>query len=243
MLYDASKDALILGGGVLFDSLTGNVDSFSGLWDALTGTSDVAPEGSYEFGSTYAFPGVFDVNLRRRIIAAPYSDADLFDSRQGNIDSWPGLFDGDELDGTDCHLYVRSTADDPSGSPTWGTWRQLTNNVLRGRGFQFKLIATTTNSSQNIAVSELGVTLELQQRIEQSATLTSGAAQYTATFTNAFYETPGIGITAQNMATGDYYTLADLTRTSFKITFRDSGGTIISRDFQYTAVGYGKEIP
>lgn len=241
MLYDAGKDALILGGGVLFDSLSGNVDSLVGTWDALTGTSGVAPEGTYEFGATYSFPGVFDVNMRRHIIAAPYSDADLFDSRVGNIDSWPGMFDGAELDGTECRVYVRATPDNPSGSPVWGAWRQLTNNVLRGRGFQFKMVATTSNSSQNVAVSELGAVLELQQRTEQSTTLTSGAAQYTATFTNAFYEAPGIGITAQNMATGDYFVIADVTRTNFKITFRNSAGTIISRNFQYAAVGYGKE--
>ena len=243
MLYDPSKDALILSGGVLFDSLVGNIDSLSGNWDVLTGTSGVAPEGSYEFGSTYSFPGVFDVNMRRRIVSSPYSDATLFDSRIGNIDSWPGLFDGDELYGTLCRLYVRATPDDPSGSPTWGAWRQLTNNIVRGRGFQFKLVATSDDASQNVAVSELGAVLELQQRTDNSATLTSGAAQYTATYPNAFYEAPSVGITAQNLATGDYFVLADITRTSFKITFRNSAGTIISRNFQYTAVGYGKEIP
>jgi len=181
--------------------------------------------------------------MRRHIVSSPYSDATLFDSRIGNIDSWPGLFDGDELNGTECRLYVRATPDDPSGSPTWGAWRQLTNNIIRGRGFQFRLTALTQDSSQNVAVSELGAVLELQQRTETSATLTSGAAQYTATFTNAFYEAPSIGITAQNLATGDYYAIADITRTSFKITFRNSAGTMISRNFQYTAVGYGKEIP
>lgn len=242
MLYDAGLDALILAGGGFFDALSGNIDSLVGNWDSLTGTASVASTGEYEFGSTYEFPGVFDVNMRRHIAAAPFATDDLFDDRLGLIDDWSGLFDGDTLSGTNCKVYVRATPDDPSASPTWGPWRELTNNIVRGRGFQFKAVATSDSPSQNIAISELGAQLELQQRTEQSATLTSGTAQYDVVFTNAFYETPGLGITAQNMATGDYFTLSNLDRDGFSITFRNSGGTIISRNFQYTAIGYGKEV-
>lgn len=242
MLYDAGLDALILAGGGFFDDLTGNIDSLVGNWDALTGTASVAASGEYEFGSTYEFPGVFDVNMRRHIAASPFATGNLFDDRLGLIDDWAGLFDGDTLEGTNCRVYVRATPDDPDVSPTWGPWRELTNNIVRGRGFQYKAIATSDSPSQNIAISQLGAELELQQRTEQSATLTSGTAQYDVTYSNAFYQTPGLGITAQNMATGDYYTLSNMSRTGFSITFRNSGGTIISRNFQYTAIGYGKEV-
>jgi hypothetical protein len=32
------------------------------------------------------------------------------------------------------------------------------------------------------------------------------------------------------------------TRTGFSVTFRDSAGTAVSRQFTYTAIGYGREI-
>lgn len=242
MLYDAGLDALILAGGGFIDDLTGNIDSLAGNWDDLTGTASVAASGEYEFGSTYEFPGTFDVNMRRHVAASPFVTDSLFDNRLGLMDDWVGLFDGDVLGGTNCRVYVRATPDDPSASPTWGPWRELTNNIVRGRGFQFKAIATSDAPSQNTAISELGAELELQQRTEQSATLTSGAAQYDVTYSNAFYQTPGLGITAQNMTTGDYFTLSNLDRDGFSITFRDSGGTIVSRNFQYTAIGFGKEV-
>ena len=53
---------------------------------------------------------------------------------------------------------------------------------------------------------------------------------------------PSIGITAQNMASGDYYTLTGISGTGFTITFRNSAGTAIDRNFTYSAVGYGKQV-
>jgi hypothetical protein len=44
------------------------------------------------------------------------------------------------------------------------------------------------------------------------------------------------------MATGDFFELSSVSRTGFTITFKDSGGTIVDRNFDYQAVGHGKEI-
>ena len=61
------------------------------------------------------------------------------------------------------------------------------------------------------------------------------------TFTDAFYQEPGVGITAFNLASGDYYEVTSASRTGFTITFFNSSNTAISRNFQYQAVGYGTE--
>ena len=84
--------------------------------------------------------------------------------------------------------------------------------------------------------------MELQLRTEQSAVLTSSASAYAVTFTNAFYQAPNIGITASNMATGDFFLITAVTRLGFTVEFKNSAGTAVSRQFSYTAVGYGKEI-
>ncbi len=52
--------------------------------------------------------------------------------------------------------------------------------------------------------------------------------------------TPVIGIAAFNMATGDYYTLTSGSATGFAISFYNSGGTRVVRNFDLTATGYGK---
>ena len=99
-----------------------------------------------------------------------------------------------------------------------------------------------SDPAQNIIIDELGCQLELQQRTEQSATLTTSAATYSVVFANAFYQTPSVGITGFNMATGDYFAIASVTRTGFEVTFRDSTGGAVSRQFTYTAIGFGREI-
>jgi len=239
MAYQSELGGLTLVSGTAVDAM-----ATDGNWDALPsidGIGGVVSSGAYEFGSSYDMGAVFDVNLQRRLVAFPYLPNGLWDDRVGLIDDWPAI-DETNLDQTDARVYVRATADNPAGTPAWGEWREFANAIVRGRGFQFKMEAATTNPDLNLIVSELGAVMELQQRTEQSAVLTSGAGAYTVTFANAFYQTPAIGITAMNMGTGDYYAITATTRQGFTVTFRDSAGTAVSRQFTYSAVGYGKEV-
>ena len=185
--------------------------------------------------------GVFDVNLRRRFVTRPLLPGSLWDDKAADIDSWPEI-DEDNLDKINAKLLVRATNDNPSASPTWGEWNEFANAIVRGRGFQFKLHAFSTDPAVNVLVDELGVEMELQQRTEQSAMLSSGTGGLNVTFDKAFYAAPSIGITGFNMATGDYFTVTSVTRTGFSIDFKNSGGTSVDRQFTYTAIGYGKEI-
>ena len=98
----------------------------------------------------------------------------------------------------------------------------------------------TGNDSQDPVVQSLGVTVSLQRRTEQQRNISSGTSAKAITFPSAFYSTPSITITATNMATGDFFELSSVSRTGFTITFRDSGGSIVDRNFDYQAVGHGK---
>jgi hypothetical protein len=245
MFYVASlaeaggASGLIISTGLAVDAMATDGD-----WDALASIDSVGgvlPEGEYEFGSTYSFPGVFDCNLRRRLVTLPYIPGDFWDDHLEDIDTWD-FIDGTGADRVNALTYVRTTQDDPSGTPTWSTWREFANAIVRGRGFQFKTVATSTDPTQNIIIEELGAELELQQRTEQSAVLTSGAGAYTVTFANAFFEAPSVGVTGFNMATGDYFAIASVTRTGFQVTFRNSAGSAVSRQFTYTAIGFGRQI-
>jgi len=62
------------------------------------------------------------------------------------------------------------------------------------------------------------------------------------TFPKAFYAVPSVGITAQDMDSGDYFVVSNVTRTGFDVSFKDSGATLVSRTFDYQAVGHGREI-
>lgn len=245
MLYSAEQQGLILGAGLLFDSL-----ALDGDFDALISidaAGDIASLGQYEFSAglsmdTYSAAGVFDVDMSAVLQTLAFLPGDLWDDKLDLIDSWPDI-DGGEINSVDAKLYVRTTNNDPAGTdPVFTSWEPIVNGTRRGRGFQFKVIATSNDVSQNIIIEQLGATVTMPRREETGQDVSSGASSYTVTFTNAFFERPSIGIAAQNMATGDYYALSSISRTGFTVTFRNSGGTAVSRTFDWQAVGFGKQI-
>jgi len=217
--------------------------TYNSGFDALILTN-VTAVGEYKLGldgnSPLDLGAIYDINIERRITAAGYSAVSLWDSRTDLIDSWEDV-DGAVADKVNIAMYVRATNNNPASSPTWGTWREFSNGIIRGRGFEFKIIAESYDVSQNIQISDLEVVIELQQRSENSAAITTSTAAYNVTFTQAFYATPTIGITPYNMAHNEDFTITNRTRTGFTIEFRH-GGAAISRTFTYTAVGYGGVI-
>ena len=86
----------------------------------------------------------------------------------------------------------------------------------------------------------MGYTVEFDARVESNS-FASGAGAKAVTYTNAFIQTPKLGITASNMVTGDFYVIASETRSGFTITFKNSSGSAVDRTFAYQANGYGAE--
>tara|TARA_R100000278_G_scaffold51744_1_gene43720 strand:+ start:65 stop:1777 length:1713 start_codon:yes stop_codon:yes gene_type:complete len=231
-----TEGGITLSGKGLIDSITDfdavtNLDFFGG----------VQSTGNYVFANTLDLGAKFDVELLANLQMKSINPDDFWDSRSNLIDTWNDI-DADDLSETNAELYVRATNDDPSGSPTYGTWEPFANSTKRGRGFQFKVEMETENDTQDPVVETLGVSVKLQRRTEQERNISSGTGAKAITFPSAFYSTPSITITATNMATGDFFELSSVSRTGFTITFKASGGSIVDRTFDYQAVGHGKEI-
>jgi hypothetical protein len=240
MFYSLDYDGLILDSGQLIDDMATDGD-FDALL-AIDAVGGVNPLGEYEFGSTWDMGAVYDVNLRRRFVTRPIVPAALWDDKVQLIDEWP-LIDEDNIDTVNAALYVRTTTDDPAvATPVYGDWNEFANVISRGRGFQFKVRAASSDPDTNIVIDELGCLMELQLHTEQSGTLASGAGAYAVVFDNAFYQPPNVGVTGFNMATGDFFTVTSVTRTGFTVEFKNSTGTSVNRNFTYTAVGYGREV-
>jgi hypothetical protein len=51
---------------------------------------------------------------------------------------------------------------------------------------------------------------------------------------------PSIGITALNMGSGEFFEVTSISSTGFTVTFKNSGGTAVNRNFNWSAVGYGR---
>jgi len=239
LYYNSSELGLSLASDTLVDDMATDDD-----WDAL-GLIDyiggAVSEGTYQFYETLDLGAKYDLGLQRILKTRAYEPGNTWDERLENIDLWDDI-DGDDLGAANCEVFVRVTDDDPASSPTWKSWQPFVNSTGRGRGFQFKVVATSDNPAQNVVIEELGVETHFERRTEQQRDITSGASAYAVTFPTAFYAAPSVGITAQDMDSGDYFTLSSITRSGFTVTFRDSGGSIVSKTFDYQAVGHGREI-
>ena len=243
--FDATTNSLNLAGGGNFDDITD--------FDAVLSLDDfggILPLGTYDFATTLDLGGVFSIDLQRHFLTEGFLPSNLLDAR-GLIDDYTD-FDGTEATAVNAELLVRTTQTDPSGSPTYSAFQTFANGTYKARGLQFRAKLTSSDPAQDIKVTELGYTATFQRRTEQSATaISSGAGAKSITFDKPFFtgtsslngvnsSLPSIGITAQNMASGDYFEVTSVSGTGFTVHFKNSSNASISRNFNYSAVGFGK---
>jgi hypothetical protein len=139
-----------------------------------------------------------------------------------------GVVQDDDVNAT---LYIRTTEDDPSGSPEWSEWRQFLVGDYTARAFEFQLRLTSGTNTHNMLVTGLSATVDMPDRVDSERNLTSGAGTYSVTFPSAFKETPTIVITPKNLATGDYYAVSNESETGFDLVFRNAAAAAVSRNF------------
>jgi hypothetical protein len=258
--YSAEYDGLVLDGDASFDGIL-DLDALSSF-DFL-GTRLAA--GRYYFNNVLDLGGVFSVVFERTLTTRGLYPQEAIDERAELIDRWTD-FDGTIADDTSADLYFRTsdqaTTDEEllledgdfllletgdkfqlESDIDFNEWTPMESGRYTGRQFQFKVELSALHVDQTPIVDEVGYTMQLESRTESSATIASGAAAKVVTFDRAFYQTPSVGITASNLATGDYYEVTSATRSGFTITFYDSTNTAVDRNFQYQAVGYGTEEP
>ena len=245
VFYSDEFDALTLDGSELFDTVL-DVDAMV-TFDVI---GDVQSSGTYNFANTVDFGNTFSVDFSRYFVTRGYFPSDLIDSRLGEVDTWSD-WDGGVIDSVNATLELRSTTDNPSGTPTWSAWQPFVNGTFRGRGFQFRTTLTSNDIAENILVDELGYLASVQRRTEQSVAAVSGTTNTGVTFTHPFFTgtaniggvnayLPSVGITAQNMQAGDYFQISAVTGTGFTISFYDSSNNPVTRQFAWSASGYGR---
>ena len=87
---------------------------------------------------------------------------------------------------------------------------------------------------------EVNIIANWTDRIEEGRDETSGTA---VTFTNGFYETPGIQVTAaENISAGDYFLFTSKSADGFTVQFYDSGNNPVNdRKYDWIAKGFGRK--
>jgi hypothetical protein len=235
--------AIILDSPVLFEDVSGLFDDALGLFDFVGG---FALSGTYDFANDVDLGAVYTSRVTAVVELSRLDSVNTFDAAEGLFDARVGLFDGDADTQGDINveLYVSTTEDDPAGSPTWSAYRRFVVGDYKARGFRFRAILTSTNEGASPQVTKLEVTVDMPERIVAGEDIVSGtdAGGKVITFSGGFKAIPALGIAAQNLVSGDYYEIVSKSAGGFTIRFKDSGGTVVNRTFDYVARGYGEFI-
>jgi len=233
---------LVLDTSIDFDSASGLFDDGDGDFDG--GGGFVSTSGYYDFANVVDLGAVYTSRVTAYLQTGRIDYVNLFDDATGLFDDRLGTFDGDPNAFDDCNveLQVSITEDDPAGTPTWSSYRRFFVGDYKARGLKFRCVLTSDDINSTPTVSVLQVTVDMPDRVASGADIVSGidAGGKVVNFNPAFKAIPAIGIAAQNLAQGDYYTITSKTASSFTIKFLNSSGSVVNRTFDYTAIGYGE---
>ena len=195
---------------------------------------------TYEFNNNpITLSDVFSVKLESELLTRsfyPYTNR-LDD--QADFDQIPD-FDGDTPQKSDVQLYIRTTQDDPSGSPTYTSWRKFNNAEFKARAYELKAEMSTETNLEQVSIQELVVTSNMPYRTITDSVTTSSSGDTAITFANKFAATPQIGIGFTTQSSGDYYVISSSSATGFSVSVYNSSDVRQARAIRWTATGYGK---
>lgn len=139
------------GTGELFDSRAGLWDDYDKPWDGL----GFVREATYT-ASTYIDLGTVQTTLIEALLTYTVSVTGFnWDDATGLWDDATGLWDGESRPPIDLDVWVRTTPDDPAGTPTWSDWQPFTTTVVRGRGLQFRLTQRSATGMEQASISSM----------------------------------------------------------------------------------------
>lgn len=192
----------------------------------------VKSSGEYDFSNKLDLGSVQTSRLTAVLTSAGYDALDMI-SMRGTVSGWTSII-GSVIHGVNARLLVRTSAD----NVTFGAWGEFKVGDYSARSFEFKAELTSSHINHNIAVSALSVQIDMADRVSAANDVTSGAGTYSITYPVPFIGKPAIGVTAENMATGDYYELSNQGLSGFDIIFKNASGTAVSRTFDHIERGY-----
>jgi predicted phage tail protein len=228
--YSPDLQALVLTSSELWDS--------SELIDAI---DDVDFGGGVNLSGSYAV-GALDIGSVQTSRVSGMVESfgiDLVDTWDSDelIDSIDAI-DGAVVSDVSAIMYARYTNDNPAISAIWTPWQPLVLEDINARAYEFELRLTSGNTFHNVVVRRAEAQVDMPDRIETGNDISSGMAMHTIIYSKAFQVTPALSITAQNMATGDYYALSNKTAAGFTLEFKNAAGTNINRTFDYIAKAF-----
>ena len=231
-----TDDAIELDSSELFDSASGNFDAeTTRFFDSGVANADFLSSGNYQFSDVIDIGAKHTARITASLTQTSDNPDDLFDNRSGDFDDAKSNFDGDTPANANAHIEI-ATSDDNS---TFTSFQNFVIGDYTARYFKFRVVLISRDNASTPRVTAVTVTIDMPDRIFSGNDISSGAGTKTVTFTNPFKTVNyAVGITGQGMATGDFFLVESKTINGFNVTFKNSGGSAVSRTFDFIAKGF-----
>ena len=231
-----TDDAIELDSSELFDSASGDFDDeTTRFFDSGVANADFLSSGNYQFADVIDIGAKHTARITASLTQTSDNPDDLFDNRSGDFDDAKSNFDGDTPANANAHIEI-ATSDDNS---TYTSFQNFVIGDYTARYFKFRVVLISRDNASTPRVTAVSVTIDMPDRIFSGNDISSGAGTKTVTFTNPFKTVNyAVGITGQGMATGDFFLVESKTINGFNVTFKNSGGSAISKTFDFIAKGF-----
>ena len=94
------------------------------------------------------------------------------------------------------------------------------------------------DGSATPVVTALAVTLDMEDRFEFGSNIVSGTGTKSVTYVQSYLTVPALGFAVQDLQSGDRYQITNKTASGFDVAFFTSGGSGVSRTFDFIAQGF-----
>lgn len=201
------------------------------------GFGGIASTGTYLFAGTLDLGAVFTSRVTASI--------DAFGENVHNVMAgWSSLamltmMSGAEAGSWSVTLQIRTTPDDPAGSPTWSDWMTFMVGDYTSRAFEWQLLLESFDPAITPVVQGLTVNVDMPDRIAGDRNIAVPNTGQAITFSPAFKAVPAIAVDGKNLATGDYYTVTSPSATGFTVQFFNAANAGVARTMDWLARGYG----
>lgn len=167
-----------------------------------------------------------------------------------NMSGWVPLSSVLSMSGADPSAWSilfeeRHTLDNPAGTPTWSAWTELSVADITARAYEFQVHLHSDVSGITPVISALAITIDMPDRhvADKDVASGTGAGGFQVVFSPPFHSLKAVTISYTGQVTGDTYEWVSKDNTQFTIRFKNSAGTVVSRSFDYDAIGYGSQVP
>lgn len=122
---------------------------------------------------------------------------------------------------------------------TFTNFTNFTIGNYTARFLKFRVVLSSSDLASTPVVQEVTVTVDMPDRIFSENDIISGTGTFTVTLPAPYKSVNyAVGLTGENMAQGDYFTVSNKTINGFDVNFFDSSDTGISRQFDYISKGF-----